>query len=165
MHIVQSGDPVGEVVSLDLLKQHLRVDHSDDDFNLTQALDAAIEWVRDVCGTVFLETEFTATGEDFCLSFKGYPDPDILSVTYVDPDGQTGTTTSYSVQRDWLVVENAPAIRSATVVFTAGLGERNIPEKLKRAILQLAEVFYDKSGDGIPESVRAMVAHHRSFAY
>lgn len=81
MEIVQSGDPVGEVVSLDDLKRQLRICHSDDDPVLDQCIADAVDWVQDVCAAVLLTTEFTATGSDFCLSFDGYPNPDIKSIS------------------------------------------------------------------------------------
>jgi len=79
MKFVQSGDPVGEVVSLEMLRKQVRnaddsgVFTADDDALLAQYLAAAVEWVQDVCHTVLLTTEFTATGDDFCLSFRGIP--------------------------------------------------------------------------------------------
>lgn len=171
MDIVQSGEPVGEVVSLDLLRKQVRnaddtgVDNPDDDALLTQYLAGAVEWVQDVCQTVLLTTEFTATGKDFCLSFKGYPNPVITSITYLDPLGAPGTITEWSIEDGRLVIEDAPYVSEATVVFTAGIGAGNVPEKLKVSVLQTAEYFYDHSGEAPPASVRAMVAAHRSFAF
>lgn len=171
MKIVQSGNPVGEVVSLDLLRKQTRnaddtgVFNSDDDAILQQYLDAAVEWVQDACGTVLLETEFTATGTNFILSFDGYPNPEITSITYTDEVGVPGTITDYEIVDNRLVIENAPRVQSATVVFTAGIGAGNVPVKLVQASLMLAEHFYDKSGEEVPAAVKAMTAHHRSFAY
>lgn len=165
MKIVQSGDPVGEVVTLSLLKAHVRVLDDDDDTILTQYLASAVDWVQDVCHTVLLTTEFTATGDSFCLSFDGYPNPEIVSISYVDTLGVPGTITDYEIKHNRLVIEDAPEVASATVVFEAGIGAGNVPEKLKIAVLQTAEYFYDHSGEAPPAGVRAMVAHHRSFAF
>lgn len=171
MKIVQSGDPVGEVVSLEMLRKQVRnaddsgVFTDDDDALLAQYLAAAVEWVQDVCQTVLLTTEFTATGDDFCLSFKGYPNPEIVSISYVDELGVPGTITDYEIKNDRLVVESPPEVSSVTIVFKAGIGAGNVPEKLKVAALQTAEYFYDHSGEAPPAGVRAMVAHHRSFAF
>lgn len=171
MKIVQSGPPSGEVVSLDLLKKHVRNadDHGsyndDDDGILTQYLAAATEWVQDVCQTILLATEFEATGGNFCLSFSGYPNPEVISITYVDPLGVTGTITDFEIKDNRLVIPNAPKVASAKVVFSAGVGAGNVPEKLKQAILMLAAVFYSQGGETVPPGTRAMVAHHRSFAF
>lgn len=171
MKIVQSGNPVGEVVSLDLLRKQTRnaddtgVLNEDDDTILQQYLDAAVEWVQDACGTVLLETEFTAAGNNFCLSFNGYPNPEITSITYVDDLGAPGAITDYEISGDRLVIRNAPRVQSAKVVFRAGIGAGNVPVKLVQASLMLAEHFYDKSGEEVPAAVRAMIAHHRTFAF
>ena len=171
MKIVQSGNPVGEVVSLDLLRKQTRnaddasTYNNDDDTIIQQYLDAAVEWVQDACGTVLLETEFTATGSNFNLCFDGYPEPEIVSITYVDERGAPGTITDYGILNNRLVIGNAPRVQSATVVFTAGIGAGNVPVKLVQAVLMLAEHFYDKSGEEVPPAVKAMTAHHRTFAY
>lgn len=171
MKIVQSGEPTGEVVSLSLLKKHVRVaddaeDYSeDDDTILSHYLATAVEWVESACSTVLLTTEFTAEGDDFILDFKGYPNPDILSIEYLDPLGVPGTVTDFEITCGRLIIPDAPEASRVTVVFKAGLGAGNIPVKLRQAVLQMAETFYDKSGDGPPEGVKAMVAHHRSFVF
>lgn len=172
MKIEQSGEPVGEVLSLALAKQHCRVRHSDDDVILQHYVEAAVDWVERACQTVFLETEFTATGTDFSLNFKGYPNPDIQSVTYFDPVGVSGAVTDYEIRNAALYIENSPAISEATVVFKAGLGAGNISPKLVQACLMLVASFYlhraDVTADmtgSVPMGVKAMVAMHRSFVF
>lgn len=172
MKIEQSGEPVGEVLLLALAKQHCRVRHSDDDAILQHYLEAAVDWVERACQTVFLETEFTATGTDFTLRFKGYPNAEIQSVDYLDPLGVSGSVTEFAIRDGALYIENAPAISSATVVFKAGLGAGNIPPKLVQACLMLVANFYlhraDVTADmtgSVPMGVKAMVAMHRSFAF
>lgn len=172
MKIEQSGEPVGEVVSLDLVKQHCRIRHNDDDVLIGHYIASAAEWVSDACQTVFLETEFTATGKGFGLSFGGYPNPVITSISYKDPLGVDGTITDFEIRDNRLYIENAPQVSSVTVVFKAGLGAGNVPAKLAQAVLMLAASFYlqrsDLTGDltnSVPYGVKAMVAHHRSFAF
>lgn len=172
MKIEQSGEPVGEVVSLDLVKPHCRVRHADDDALIEQYIAAAVEWVQDACHTVLLETEFRAQGKSFDLSFEGYPNPVVASVSYLDPLGVPGTITEFDIRDNALFIENAPQISSATVNFTAGLGAGNIPAKLAQASLMLAASFYLQRADtttdtanSVPMGVRAMVFHHRSFAF
>lgn len=172
MKIVQSGEPVGEVVSLALVKQQCRVDFSDDDDLIQHYIDAAAEWVKDACQTVLLETEFTATGQDFDLAFKGFPNATIVSISYVDPLGAPGVIADFEISDSRLYVPNPPAIASATVTFNAGIGVGNIPKKLVQAVLMLAASFYDQRADftkdmtsSVPFGVRAMVSHHRSFAF
>lgn len=169
MHIEQSGEPVGEVVSFELVKKHCRVDPDYEDDLILQALEAAIEWVQDTCSTVFLKTEFTATGQDFCLSFKGYPYPEVHSITYVDRLGVPGEITDWSISGGRLVIDHAPEVEAATVVFTAGFGAGNVPKKLIRAIMMLAAYWNGQRESGskepmadVPMGVSAMIAHHRS---
>lgn len=171
MKIVQSGNPVGEVVSIELFRKQTRnaddsgVFNEDDDAILQQYLDAGIEWVEDACSTVLLTTEFTATGKGFHLSFAGFPNPEIVSVTYIDDLGVPETITDYEIRDERLYIANPPKAQSVSVIFNAGIGAGNVPAKLKQAVLMLGEHFYDKSGEAIPAAVLAMTAHHRSFAF
>lgn len=172
MKIEQSGEPVGEVVSLALVKLHCRIRHNDDDGLIGHYIASAVEWVSDTCQTVFLETEFTATGRDFSLSFDGYPNPEITAVTYIDRLGATGTITDYEIRDNRLITVSAPQVSSATVIFKAGLGAGNVPVKLVQASLMLAASFYQQRSDltggmteSVPYGVKALVTHHRSFAF
>lgn len=172
MKIEQSGEPVGEVLSLALAKQHCRVRHSDDDAVLQHYLDAAVDWVERACKTVFLETEFTAAGADFTLNFKGFPNADVQSVTYLDPVGVPGAVTDFEIRDDALYIASPPEVSKATVIFKAGLGAGNIPPKLVQACLLLIASFYLHRADitadmtgSVPMGVKAMVAMHRSFAF
>lgn len=171
MKIVQSGNPVGEVVSIELFRKQTRnaddsgIFNEDDDAILQQYLDAGIEWVEDACSTVLLTTEFTATGNNFALSFDGYPNAEISSIAYVDELGAPGVVADYEIRNNRLFIENAPKATRTTIIFNAGIGAGNIPTKLKQAVLMLGEHFYDKSGEAIPAAVLAMTAHHRSFAF
>lgn len=171
MLIVQSGEPVGEVVSLDLLKKHVRVaddsgvDNTDDDTILEQYLAAAVEYVQDVCGTILLVTEFTATGDNFELDFAGYPNPDIASITFVDPLGVPGSVTDFEIRDGQLYLPVEPEIQSATVVFNAGIGAGNIPAHMTQSVLMQAARFYEDGSAEVPAGVKAMTALSRSFAH
>ncbi|WP_275790547.1 head-tail connector protein [Pararhizobium gei] len=172
MKIEQSGEPVGEVLSLALAKQHCNVRHSEQDDLVRQYVAAAVEWVEGACQTVFLETEFTATGRDFVLDFKGYPNPKIQSISYVDALGVPGAISDFEIRDEALHVENQPEVSSVSVVFKAGLGAGNVPSKLVQASLMLIASFYLQRADmtkdpasSVPMGVKAMVAHHRSFAF
>jgi len=169
MKIVQSGEPIGEVLSLALAKQHCRVRHSDDDTVIQHYIDAAVDWVEEACQTVFLETQFTATGDDFELDFAGYPNPAISSITYTDPLGVPGTVAEWEIRDGKLYVEDKPEVSEVSVVFDAGLGAGNIPPKLLQATLMLVASFYLQRADlttdpanSVPMGVRAMVALNRS---
>jgi uncharacterized phiE125 gp8 family phage protein len=172
MKIVQSGEPIGEVLSLALAKQHCRVRHSDDDAVIQQYIDAAVDWVEEACQTVFLETQFTATGDGFELDFARYPNSVISTITYTDPLGVAGSVAVWEIRDGKLYVEDQPEVSTVSVVFDAGLGAGNIPPKLIQAALMLTASFYLQRADltsdpanSVPMGVRAMISHHRSFAF
>jgi uncharacterized phiE125 gp8 family phage protein len=172
MKIIQSGEPIGEVLPLALAKQHCRVRHSDDDTVIQHYIAAAVDWVEEACQTVFLETPFTATGDSFELVFAGYPNSVISEITYTDPLGVAGDVTEWEIRNGELYVEDKPEVSTVSVVFKAGLGAGNIPPKLVQAALMLTASFYLQRADlttdpanSVPMGVRSMIAQHRSFVF
>jgi uncharacterized phiE125 gp8 family phage protein len=172
MKIIQSGEPIGEVLPLALAKQHCRVRHSDDDTVIQHYIAAAVDWVEEACQTVFLETPFTATGDSFELNFAGYPNPVISEITYTDLLGVAGNVTEWEIRDGELYVEDKPEVSTVSVVFKAGLGAGNIPPKLVQAALMLTASFYLQRADlttdpanSVPMGVRSMIAQHRSFVF
>jgi uncharacterized phiE125 gp8 family phage protein len=172
MEIVQSGEPIGEVLSLALAKQHCRVRHSDDDTVIQHYITAAVDWVEEACQTVFLQTQFTATGNSLELDFTGYPNPVVSEITYTDPLGVAGDVMEWEVRDGQLYVPDKPDVSTVSVVFDAGLGAGNVPPKLVQAALMLTAGFYLQRADlttdpanSVPMGVRAMIAQHRSFVF
>jgi uncharacterized phiE125 gp8 family phage protein len=174
MRIEQSGDHVGEVLSLTDAKLHCRAsDFTDDDALIEAYVDAAVDYVQDVCQTVLLVTPFTATGSSFDMSFNGYPNPEVTSASYVDSLGVTITLAAddYEIRDGRFVLLSSADVASATLTFTAGIGAGNIPPKLAQAVRLMVAHWYanrEASGDALsplPLGVREMVALHRSFAF
>ncbi|WP_273688444.1 head-tail connector protein [Ketogulonicigenium vulgare] len=174
MDIQQTSEAMGVIVSLDDAKRHCRADDfGDDDALISLYIDAAVDWVQSVCQTRLERAEFTAAGSCFDLDFAGYPDPEIISVGYIDDLGAAVTldTSRYALRDGRLVVYGAENVASARVEFVAGLGPGNVPARLVQAMRMLIAHWYlnrEAVGTGmaqVPLGVRDMVATYRSFAF
>lgn len=172
--INQSGAAIGEVIDLESVKEHLRVDYESSDTLIQRYLNGALGHLERVCNTVFLTTEFTSVSDSFTLSFAGYPNPSIISATYVDDLGATVTLTDYSIKDGAFCLEDEPTDLGGdvTIVFNAGLGAGNIPEDIILAALLLTAGAYDERNESpdyqtyaLSFGYRQLIAPHRAFGY
>lgn len=92
------GSPQGNVISLDDLKAHLRVDTSDDDGLLRGYLAAATATAESATGRVLLPSGFEYVADGFsCLDVPAVPLRGDASLVYLDPAGveQTADTAGF----------------------------------------------------------------------
>lgn len=171
MAITQSGAAAGEFITAALAKLHAPIDHDDDDLLVASYIAAAKDWIERTCDAKFGRAEYTYVGDDFALSFSGYPNPAISSVTYVDVDDATQTLTDFSVDGFDLIVERPPLAKSVAVVFEAGYAEADIPAHYKQAGLMLIAAFYEERANVsdamtqiLPFGVRSLISASRTFA-
>lgn len=169
MAITQNGAAVGELLSAALAKHHLGIMHDDDDALISSYVEAATAWIERTCGVRFKRANFTYEGDDFCLSFVGYADPSITSISYVDAGGNTQSITDFEIVSFDLSISDAPYAQSVTVVFDAGYA--TAPAHYAQAGLMLVAAFYEERANVsqaqteiLPFGVRAMISPTRTFA-
>lgn len=172
--IEQSGASVGEFIDLATVKSHLRVDHDDEDATIAMHLLGAVKYLEMVCNTVFLTADFVSTDDTFTLSFAGYPNPVISSVSYVDELEAVIAVTDFEIKDNALYLPTVPDDLGGdvTVNFTAGVGAGNIPATLTLACLLLVAGAYEERGENVDYQTyalsfgfRQLIAPHRSFGY
>ena len=87
---------VGEPLDLADVKSHIKFDTSDEDTDIAAYLTAARERAEDIAGISILLTEYELTLDAFAdeIELHNAPVIDIVSVNYVDSDGNTQTLAS-----------------------------------------------------------------------
>ena len=183
--LVQTTAPIGEPVSLEDAKSHLRIDHTDEDDQIEAWIVAARERAQDVTHRQFM----TATWEESYDAFPGIfyvPLPPLQSVTsiiYTDTDGnsQTLASSKYTVDTASEPGRVSPAfgevwpqtrdVMNAVVLkFKAGYGAASsVPEKFRQAIkmsvthwyLNRESVIVGASVAELPEAVAALLGSDR----
>lgn len=172
--IEQSGASVGEFIDLVTVKSHLRVDHDDENAIIALHLLGAVKYLEMVCNTVFLTADFVSTTDTFSVCFKGYPNPVVSSVSYVDELGAVIAVTDFEIKNNSLFLPTVPSDLggSVTVNFTAGMGAGNIPASITLACLLLVAAAYEERGENVDYPTyalsfgfRQLIAPHRSFGY
>lgn len=164
--------PPAPIVTIDEVRQHLRVDHSDDDAVLTsliaaaqQAIDGPYGWL----GIAISEQTLMQTQPVFCGRYIELSHPPVIGdvvVTYLDSTGaeQTVDPASYSVVngRLWLAYGYTfPGVYAApdAVRITYKAGFETIPEPIKQAIKVHVEMNYDPaSSDRLTAVYEAFLA-------
>jgi len=152
--------PATEPLTLAELKEHLRVDTSDDDDYITALGISGREWCEGFCNRQFVTATYDWSLDAFANQLL-LPKPDLESVTtvkYIDTDGATQTVTSSVYDVD---IDQAPGrVRLAygeswpddrrstpncvTIRFVAGYGDADaVPETIKAAIKLLVGHLYE----------------------
>lgn len=171
MRVTQTTSPTTLPLALDDLKDHLRIerDELDYDDDLTLLIRTAASYIEDDCHVVLITTSFTATWD--CtpgytsmhplynrLSIPSWPVQTIDSITYKDTDGSTQTWASSEyrtnltqvpatvfpeITKDWPVTQ-ADASDVLTVAYTAGYGAAatDMPYQVQAMIKLLASHWF-----------------------
>jgi uncharacterized phiE125 gp8 family phage protein len=177
-----------DVVSLAEIKQHCRVDHSDEDALLATYVKAAVSHFENHTGMIGV-TLGQQTWALYCdsLPCEGLEIPlrPLIAVDafeYLDPAAGiyvTWPTLNYTVDlfsyrgriapvADWPVVKDV--INAVKITFKAGFGSSNadVPVSLRVAVMQLAGHWYqnrettsDMSLKELPFAVEALISQWR----
>ena len=181
--------PTKEPLTIQQAKDHLRLDHDEDDGLLQDMIKAARVWVENQTKRAILTQTWDYTIDDnWPWKFGGpritlplNPVESVTSIKYVDVDGTspqpTLAATQYTVAArthgsyivpaynvDWPTVRGVPD--AITVRFVAG--ESSCPKPLERAIALLTTHLYENrelvdKGErlDIPYTLEAMISPYR----
>jgi len=161
------------MLTTDIIKQHLVLDHDEDDQLIKAYWDAAIDYCEGlIAGPIILgqRTEnFSALASPLVL---GPRVSSVESVTYTDIDGEQQTLDPllYAIRytaAGWRIEAAGtwPVGTNATVTYTAGYG--NVPSAVDHAILMtIAHLYANRESttpvklDEVPLAVRSLLMPH-----
>ncbi|WP_068115241.1 head-tail connector protein [Tropicimonas marinistellae] len=186
MKPIRVTPPATRPVSLEEFKEHVRVDHSDDDTIMQAYLDAAVSKLdghAGILGRCLINQEWKVSRTAWASMIRlPFPDVSEVAVTYDDPDGVEQTVASglYEViEADlgsmiWFGPDfTEPSLADdvaepVTVTFTAGYGDDadDVPWALRVAVMQLAATWYcqrESVGEGtvVPLATEALIGPYR----
>lgn len=150
--------PAAEPVSLETVKEHLRIDLDAEDALLETYLAAAREDGEELSRRAFitqtLEMIVDTWPQDGILTVLRPPLQSVTSVKYYDSDNVQHTWTDYIVDADSepgrIIFNTLPgdALRESGAIvvrFVAGYGDasEDVPNRIRRAILMLVGHYYE----------------------
>lgn len=154
--------PAALALSLVNAKDHLRVDHSDEDTLITALVTAATEYLERVYDKAFVDQSIEVTMADFPADNeviklpRGPIDAGSISVSYTDTDGNPQTFTLFQVDANSTPPRIAPdpdecwpdvqcdLLVGVTITYDAGLGadDTAVPERYQQALKLLVGHWY-----------------------
>ncbi len=175
MRVVRLSDPATLPVSLSEVKDHLRIEQDEIDFDadLEALIAAASAYVSEETHTTLISTQLSATWDCFpsgSVRIPGWPVVSIESVEYKDADGadqvlpagdmqgeliQSPATIRPAVGGTWPTTQ-ADTVDAVTIHFTAGYGDSSsdVPPMFRAMIkLLVAHWFKHREAVGSTNSI------------
>lgn len=166
--------PTGYPVSLDEMKQQLRVDDGADDPLIQSYIAAATQHVENAIGRALLTQGLTLTLNRFpaCHArpielVRGPVQVDAgVTISYTDSDGAAQTLADIQISPSFAGADVFPAVGESwpatqygkadavRVVYTAGYGAAaDAPQPIRQAIMLLASDFYERRAETITGTI------------
>lgn len=156
MYRVEAGIPTSPV-TLQEAKQHLRVDHDDEDSLIESLLISSTQYGEGYQRRFYARRQISVYHDSLPLAWR-VPFAPVVSVDSLEIDGLSVTCSLTS--SGWLMSDSTG---EATIVMTVGYDSEDIPATVKQAILLLIGHWYqhreaaDAGRNEIPFGVGALL--------
>lgn len=182
MSLNRTVEPAINPVTLQEVKNHLRIEINDYDTTLNSLIHEAVRYVEGVTGRALISQTYEFKMDGFVSDLK-IPKPPLISVSsvqYLDEANATQTlaAANYTVDNSSepaRLVESATGtypstyddLDAVTITFVAGYGTAasDVPETFKRAIKLYIEKMYDMPfagyGQALDNALESSLSFHR----
>lgn len=172
MTLILSQPPMAEPITLQELKDHMRIDHALEDTVLTSLIASTREYLESRTGLALMEQEWRLClddwPEDRCIQIHKSPIRSIDEVEQFGVDGLPSTVDQGNMLLDgkssparlFIGPQNSPGqmMNGIEITFTAGcVSASEVPDMLKRALLIHAAYAYEFRGVVAPDMQPAAV--------
>lgn len=168
MIVVVVTPRAGEIIELEMVKRHLRVEHDDDDDLIALYVEAVISWLDGPAGWLgrslgpqtLSAQGMSADANDGDVRLPYGPVTAIDAVAYVGVDGATVPVS----EDDWTLVANRvrPAAGvmlpdNLTIQYVAGHEPADLPRAISAAVLMMVGDLYGGRETGVVGTISADV--------
>lgn len=148
--------------SLASFKAHLQLTSSAMDSQLTGYLKAAIRRAQRYIGMIITPSSVTFSGAfQSSLTLR-----QATAITSVSVDGETLSSSSYSLSAGVLAIEGTVTGETMTVVYTAGMSA--VPEDIQQAVLLIGANFFLNRDDQVhrlPTASSCLLDSYRTWGH
>ncbi len=178
--------PVNLPISLTETKNYLRVDHNDEDAQITSLIKAATGRAEKLTNLKFITQTWYVNLDDFPRDARffdlkiGYVQS-VTSIKYYDEDNTETTWDSANYILEKVGAHGSIGLKSGAVwpdyiprrkgsvvvelVVGFGANDTDVPEDIRTALLEITSALYDKRGDeeraAIPKTAMALLGAFR----
>ena len=155
-----TSDPSIEPITTSDMKDHIKVDISDDDDLIDTYTSSARQYVEDIMGRQFISATWTLYYDSFptVITVPRPPLQSVTSIQYYDTDGVLQTLSSAIYTADttsqpgriveaysqvWPSTRDIPNAVIVTVVAGYGATAADVPAKIKQAIKLMVGHWYE----------------------
>jgi len=154
--------PASEPVTLEEMKQHLRLSSSAEDDFITGLITSARMAAEDITGLAFMTQGLRLILDRFPAQPLRLPKTPVSAVTAITLDGTALAETAYKVDLPTARIEICGAAQPEACIagihidFTAGFGDSldDVPAPLRQGIRQLAARFFENRGEGLDTALQ-----------
>lgn len=160
MSLQDTTTALSDVVSVALAKQHLNVEHTEDDLYIAALIDAAVELIESEIGGPIAEREYTWTLDEFPggsgeITLPRHPITSVVSFHYQDAadvqqdlagyqlvtSDQNAIRTRIRPAYDTTWPDTADGYDKVEIQFKAGY--EKIPKRIRQAVLLIVGSLYN----------------------
>lgn len=162
LRVKMTTAPTVEPLAVNEVKEHLRIDHADEDDYLERLIEQARTYCEDVAQRALITRTYTVKLDWFPPSVFWLPYPPLLGVTsikYTDDQGSQSTLSAANYTVDTHQEPGRVALKSTAtwpsvtladingveIIYTAGYGATavSVPARYKQAMLLLVAHYYE----------------------
>lgn len=175
-------DATTEPLSVNEVKDHLRIETDDDDNVIASLINEARDYVERITGRALITQTWTMNIDSLpeCIYVPHAPLQSVTSIQYQDENNATQTLSSalYTVDTKaepgrifQAYNQSYPStysdLNAVTITYVAGYGSAatDVPETYKRAIKLYCEKMFDMPGaaygDALNNALDSLLSHHK----
>lgn len=174
-------DATSEPVSVNQVKDHLRIETNDDDNEIASLINEARNYVERITGRALITQTWTMNLDSLpeCIYVPHAPLQSVTSIQYQDENNATQTLSSalYTVDTKaepgrifQAYNQSYPStysdLNAVTITYVAGYGgASDVPETYKRIIKLYCEKMFDMPGaaygNALDSALESLLSHHK----
>ncbi len=145
--MLKKNKTIWDFISIDEIKEFLRVDHSEDNALIKTLFEAAVEKLEQYINKTIIRDDYEIIIDNHNSTFIELPHKPVSEVRSISIINDTSTQTiAYSLIRDVVILGFIPYM-PLKIIYTAGMISSVLPPLLKVVLFEITSHFYENGND------------------